>query len=361
MREMGWEHLLSGFLAGLIVDKHEKKKKASAGSSFGDSSSPIGAAVAERQYINTRNKTIIATYQPIPTAWFDDPDTDHELLPTYLLDDSDVEKLRSYYTRVEVNPNSIEARTTLIHFLYKLYMDDGQICFVPLLQNELLYLIDYYTPRTEQEEMFRHLAMFISAECYFFNGELALAMKRLYQTLDWQAIFDNSSEKDGIDFNGLSAFHEAVVVNIINIYALAGLPEKANNIRAVLRRMVNDRKSFYAGMQSDYLHNDNLYEYARDCSAALMAANKFQGYYLLSVDSYRENLFKESCTAIIRDQPIYSIECSFYSLKDMIFKDCDGIYDDVQGMYPTLIINYKGSILNYPACINRDLDELRNM
>ena len=244
-------------------------------------------------------------------------------------------------------------------FLYKLYMDDGQICFVPLLQNELLYLIDHYTPHTEQEEMYRHLAMFISAECYFFEGKFALAMKRLYQTLDWQAIFDNVSEKDGIDFNGLSAFHQAVITNIINIYALAGLYENANNVRYANQRMISDRRAFYTNMMSDYVHNEGLYQYAQDSLASLMSTTKFQGYYLLSLDSYLDNLFKESCTAIIRGLPVYSIECIFYSPKDMIFKNCDGLFEDVQGNYPTLIINYKGSILNYPACIERDREELR--
>ena len=358
---MGWEHLLSGLLAGWILDKHEKKKEASAHASVVETTSPIGAAVAEQQFINARNKTIVAHYQAVSSAWFDDVDDEHELLPLYLLGKEDVEKLRYYYARVEISPNSIDSRTALIHFLYRLWIDDGQVCFIPLLQNELLYLIDYYVPRTQQEEMYRHLAMFISAECHFFEGQFALALKRLYQTLDWQAIYDNVSEKDGIDFNGLSHFHEAVVVNIINIYALAGLPEKAATARKAFSRVVSEFRQLFSKMMSDYRNNASLYQYSFDSAEALMATNQIQGYYMLSLSSYKENLFRESCTAVIRGLPTYSIECEFQPPKDIYFENLKGLYNNVFQEYPTMVIRYKGTVTNYEACLGRDLEELKSI
>jgi len=358
---MGWEHILSGLIAGWIVDRREKKKTASQYTSYSGSASPVGAAVTEQQFIRVRNKTIIARYQTVSTSWFDDSDDEHELLPLYLLASEDIEKLRYYYARVEINPTSINSRTALIHFLYKLAMHERQICFIPLLQNELLYIIDYYEPKTQQEEMYQHLALFISSECYFFTGNFALALKRLYQTLDWQAIYDNVSEKDGIDFNGLSSFHEAVIVNIINIYALAGLADRAATARTAFARVVKEYRQHFSSMMSDYRHNDSLYQFAYDSAEALMASEQIRGYYTLSLSSYNENLFKESCTAIIRGQPTYSIECEFQSTKDISFEKAWLFYDNVFQDYPIMVIRYKGSITNYIACLDRDREEIREI
>ena len=86
--------------------------------------------------------------------------------------------------------------------------------------------------------------MFISSECYFFQGDFANALKRLYRTLDWQEIYDNAEDKDGIDFNGLPKFHEAVIANIINIYALVDLPGKTDEVRNACKLVIKEANPY---------------------------------------------------------------------------------------------------------------------
>ena len=355
---MSWECLISGLLAGWIMDKHEQKKKAAMLSPAKSAVSPVSGVVTERQFINTRNKTLIAYYQAIPASWFDDPEGEHDILATSLISGEDKVKLRYYYSRLEATPNSCECRTALIHYLYKSWVEHDQICLLSLLQNELLYLIDYMHPITQQERMYQHLAMFLSAECYFFNGEFAKALKRLYQALDWEEIYDNVAEKDGIDFNGLGKFHEAAVANIINLYALADLPDKADQARKAFSRVINENRSSYASMLADATNGSDFREYVRDSSAALMARDTIQGFYTLSLFYHRENIFKESCTSVIRGQVIYSIDCEFYQPKDIWMGEAKGLYEKVFDIYPALFIRGRGTVINYQDALARDRAEL---
>ncbi len=350
---MGWDFLISSFIADLIVNRKEKKTN-----SFVPMQNSFKSSVSERMFVNARNKTIIAEYIPIQMEWFNDPATYHFPLPLFILTDEQQLQLKYYYSRLSTNPNLVDSRTALIHYLFKLWRDENKIGLINLIQNEVLYMIDYISPNSQQERMYQHLAMFISSECYFFKGDFTNAIKRLYQTLDWQEIYDNIEEKDGSDFNGLSFFHHAVIANIINIYALVGLPEKADEMRNACRITISAEKASNASLLSASNNDENYREFVRNTSKVFDASTSLFGYYTFENSWYNENFFKEVCTSVIRGQAIYSIETSLFATKEIVYEDAKGIFDDVFGTYPSLRIGWRGHIINYKEAINRCREEI---
>lgn len=356
---MGWDHLFAGILASLIVDKHDQRKKEKVQLQKQQSNGgSCVASISERLFISARDKRLTVPYKKVSLDCEDDANSNFGIIA---LSDSDQDKLRYYYSRLETVPSSFDCRTELIHFILRLWKDKCNENMIDLLQNELVYLIDYMSPCSQEEHMYQHLAMFLSAECYFFKGEFANALKRLYQVLDWQEIYDNVDGKDGIDFNGLYYFHEAVVSNIINLYALAGLPEKADEVREACRALVKETHDSYYSLIVANGNDANMRNFLQSKHDMIMATNSLQGYYLFSDIYYTNNLFKESVTTFIRGQAIYSIETLPYDSKSFTVIEDRGMIDGELVDYMSLCIQCYGTINNYEAALNRDREEMRRI
>jgi len=355
---MGWDSIFAGLLAGWIVERHDQKKKQKAQLQQQSFSSSGVSSVSERMFVNARNKSLSVAYVPVCLDSIEDLTDDFHI--TYLSDEN-YDKLKYYYSRLEINPASFDCRTELVHFLLKMWKDEINNEIIPLLQNELVYLIDYMQPRTQQERMYQHLAMFLSAECYFFKGEFTKALKRLYQVLDWQEIYDNVDDQSGIDFNGLYYFHEATVSNIINLYALAGLSDKTDEVRTACRKLVKDARDSYHSLMATNSGDANMRSFLQGKYDMIMATNGLQGYYLISDTAYTSNLFKESVTTIIRGQAIYAIETLPFDYN--CFSVVEGNrYIDGEVVYcNSLHMRGYGEITNYEAALDRDREEMKSI
>lgn len=354
---MGWDSLFAGLLAGCIVERREQKKSQKAQlqqmySSLGNGS------VSERLFVSARNKQLTEPYKKVCLNYTDEPESNFGIIA---LKDLYQEKLRYYYSRLDINPASFDCRTELVHFILKLWKNEENENMIDLLQNELIYLIDYMKAHTQEERMYQHLAMFLSAECYFFRGEFAKALKRLYQVLDWQGIYDNVDNKNGIDFNGLYYFHEATVSNIINLYALAGLPEKADTVRTACKSLIKEVCESYRSLMNTNGNDANMRSFLQGKYDMMMATNRLQGYYLISDTSYTNNLFKESVTAVIRGQAIYSIETLPYDKNSFSVVENHGLVNGELVSYNSLLLKGYGIIENYDAALDRDREIMRDI
>lgn len=356
---MGWDTLFAGLLAGWIVEKRDQDKKQKELLKQQPSYSAQGTgSISERLFVNARNKQLTETYKKVCLDFFEDSESNFGIIG---LMDSHQQKMRYYYSRLEVNPSSFDCRTELVHFILKLWRDEKNEDMIDLLQNELIYMIDYMHAETQEERMYQHLAMFLSAECYCFKAEFAKALKRLYQALDWQDIYDNVDGKDGIDFNGLYSFHEAVVSNIINLYAFAGLPEKANEVRAACRALIKESKESYHSLMAMNNNDAFMRDFVQKKYDIIMATDKFQGYYLISDTWYSNNLFKESVTSVIRGQAIYAIETLYVDKKAFNVFDDKGFVGDELKYYRSLDVNGYGYISNYESALDRNREEMRKI
>lgn len=353
---MGWEHILSGLIAKAIVDRKYKKHEEKTQSTERYITQPevkVKTSVPERLFVNARKKSIAANYIPVSPDIFymDEPYLGDTFLYSFI--DDQKEQLASYYSKLSFNPNLINIRTELIHYLWREWKEFYTTGCLPLLQNELLWMIDYFAPTTQEEHMYQHVAMFISSECYFFQGDFANALKRLYQTLDWQEIYDNAEDKGGIDFNGLAKFHEAVIANIINIYALIGLPNKTDEVRNACKSVIKEAQASYRSILKSYENDENMSTFLRDSSNILNAKNGISGYYMFAGSWYSENFFKESCQTIIRGQAIYDIQTMILQPKDISYESQMGEYDGVWAMYDSLCFQENGAVINYKKAIER--------
>lgn len=346
------KHIISSLLAGLIIDKPEKKKHTCV------HSAPTISSQLEQQHIKSRNKTIPTTYTPIDMAWFDEPEEFHGFFEISFLSDEELNHLQYFFSRLNVNPNSVECRTELIHYLFNLWRNENHTELVNIIQNELIYLIDYIQPIDQKEHMYQHLAMFISSECYFFQGELCNALKRLYQVLDWQDIYDNVEEKDGVDFNGLSNFHEHVISNIINIYALVNLPEQADKLRHCCNNLISSALTSYRSL----MKHDRFRNTCTNSCNALLASNEIEGYFFFHNNNYNtENFFKEACEDVISEKPIYRIDCVLTPKENILIKNIPTMYELKFGFYPVLWFQCYGGIINYPMIIEREREKIKNV
>ncbi len=352
---MGLEHLFAGLIAGWIVNRKDKNKS----ESF--YTSPTHLSVSERLFVNARRKHIAVEYVPVNYALLANSGRSQSIYNLDSLEEYQRAEILMYYSRLESNPNSIECRTELVHYLFNLWRNEDHVELIDIIQNELIYLIDHIHPISQQERMYQHLAMFLSSECYFIQGELGNALKRLYQVLDWQEIYDNVEDKDGIDFNGLSNFHQSVISNIINIYGLVGLKEKSEDFVHSCKGVVADMKKTLNSIKSDNISNVDFYNFINDTIKALTPSNQMEGYYFFANTNYNENFFKESCTTIIRGQAIYSIDCFLTAKKEISIKDSFGVYEGVFSTYPTLWFGYNGGIINYQAVIERERKIIENI
>lgn len=354
---MGWDALFAGLLAGWIMERHERKKDQKTQLQQQYSSTRKGS-VSERLFVSARNKQLTDSYENYCSNYKESSKI-HSSITS--LKDSDQEKLRYYYSRLEFNPASFDCRTELVHFILKLWRDEGNANAIDLLQNELIYMIDYMSTHTQEERMYQHLAMFLSAECYFLKGEFAKALKRLYQVLDWQEIYDNVDEKDCFDFNGLYSFHVATVANIINLYALAGIPEKTDAVREACKSLVDDFKGSHYNFLSEFGNNVDLRNFAQSEYNMMMAKNNLQGYYFFDDKSYKSNLFKESIINFVRGQAIYYIETlpcnngNFSVINNQSSSNSNFIN------YNSLYVEGYGLVENYEVALDRDREIMRNI
>ncbi len=356
---MGWDSIFAGLLAGWIVERHDQKKEQKAQLKQQQSYSGTGiSSISEKLFVSARNKQLTESYKKVCLNYAENPDSNFHIIA---LQDSEQAKMRYYYSRLEANPSSFDCRTELIHFIMKLWKDEENVDMIDLLQNELIYMIDYMHARTQEERMYQHLAMFLSAECYFFIGEFAKALKRLYQVLDWQEIYDNVDDQSGIDFNGLYYFHEATVSNIINLYALAGLTKKTDEVRTACRKLVKDARDSYHFLMSTNGNNASMRSFLQGKYDMMMATNGLQGYYLISDTAYTNNLFRESVTAVISGQAIYSIETLPYDYRFFTITEDRGFVDDELINYNSLCLQGYGVIPNYEAALDRDREEMRRI
>lgn len=348
---MGWDQMFAGLFAGWLLNGKDKKRNKDASQRVNFSSGV--SSVSERLFVRKRDQSLPVFYKGV---CLDEEDMDSNF-QIFTLSDSERKELQYFYSRLEVVPASFDCRTQLVHFIFKLWRN-GHENMIDLLQNELIYLVDYMQPYSQEEHMYQHLAMFLSAECYFFKGEFANALKRLYQALDWQVIYDDIDDRDA---PLLLSFHEAIVSNIINLYALAGLSEKANEVRGACRALVKEAQETKRRILATSGDFASLKSFLQEETDMLMATDTFQGYYFIDDTAYTNNLFQESVTGIVKGQAIYGIEAlpcgrnSVTTIED--YGEIDGKFFN----YTSLCMQGFGVVHNYEAALSRDREKMRHI
>lgn len=352
---MGLDFLISGLIASMIMNHKEKKQTNSLQSTYNNRS-----AISEKLFVNSRNKKVYVTYKAVKLEWFDNSHCCPSLLPLNIMNKDEIDTLYYYYSILNSNPNSIENRTALVHYLFVLWKDKYKAEIAELLQNELIYIIDYYPAYTQQEIMYKHLAMFLSSECYFFNGDFTNALKRLYQVIDWQAIYENVEDEDGWDSNGLANIHVSAVSNIINIYALVGLPDKTDEVRKAFSLVISDAIKMNNSIKQSN-SEAGFVKFLDDCSAMIMAKDNLLGYYLFNADCSNENFFISSWIPTTCGVALYSIDTLPWRPHEISVEKLEGIYDDIPGEYACLCFKGAREIVNYTESIKRCYNDIASI
>lgn len=350
---MGLEHLFAGMLASWIIDKREEKKILAATREKNENISTRKTAVMnERAFVDRRKKKISIEYKSFADELYNCGEMDSH----FLLQANEKYCILDYYRRLEIAPYSVDCRTAFISYLFYLWNCKGSVGLMQMLQNELAYLIDCVNPRDSKERMYQHLAMFLSSECYFLHGEFGNALKRLYKILDWREIYASVEDEDGFDFNGLADFHEAVIANIMSIYALVGLKYKAIEFSNSCSYVISQIKDLHRMAKNNTLSDRSFCEYMDNASRVLSASDQIEGYYFIGDTSPSQNLFEDACYG-----SVYSIPCLLTQKKHISVNNSNGLYYGQHGNYPTLFFEEKGGIINYKAAIERERKIVENI
>lgn len=355
---MGFDRILAELIATWFVSKKSKKETSTI------YNPPRISSTAERVFVNSRKKDITKEYIPIDPVIFVNPE---EARPPYnklqeLFFEDDLKEVLVYYSRLYENPLSLENRTMLISRLFILCTKWAFEELKELLQNELVYIIDYAHLESQQEKMYQYLAMFLSSECYFTSGELANALKRLYQILEWQEIYDNVDDEDDLDLNGLGRFHESVIANIINIYNLVGLRDKCDDFCRCCSGVIARIKAMANEIKRKNLDNPGMCEFLNNSVSALAPSNEIEGYYFFSYYDETENFFKNSFLGTPGGQALYSIDCLMNPKCDITITNDSYCLDGEKVLKcSSLAFKGHGMMINYEGAIERNREKIRNI
>ena len=342
---MSWDFLIASIIADVIVKRRERKRQRRNTDTVIDSTYRRASAASQRLFLRSRNKSVIGEYRVIPKERFDHPN----LFPKEAnVKDTDYERLRYHYFKLRVNLENCDYHAELAHHLLHIWYEDANPTVLPLLQNELLYIIEHVVVTTIEGRLYQHLAMFLSAQCFFFQGDFVNAIKRYYQALGWLEVYQNI-ERDDFITNGLEYFTEAIIANVVNIFALYGLPEKSDEVRKACNAAVADAQ------RTDYQllanpESASIRTYIKQCMEVLSAREKFTGFYVLDDRSYKTgNMLKESLTAIIGGEGLFNISPSLYHISEMTEPS------------DKLCIPWLTPIVNLPEIISSTREEIKCM
>lgn len=191
------------------------------------------------------------------------------------MDDNNRFTAERLYSNVKGQPNYLRWRLNLLRHLL-IAEEDGDFTYT-LVHNELLYIINNFLPTTETEEMVKTVCCFLDAEYYFAQGDFLSSLKRLYEALSWERFRHNEWYEERIIGNELQDFEQAILLNIINIYALIGSPEKASETRNAFNtlyfntkqhnRDVNQTAMRELSRSSKYMEYMQMFDMAFDASS----------------------------------------------------------------------------------------------
>lgn len=342
---MSWDFLIASFIADVIMHRREKKRQRESEVFSSFPTYKRASASSQRLFVQSRKKAVISEYHPLPKEKLDSPSFFRSVATVA---DADFERIRYYCFRLRVTPDNKDCRAELVHHLLHIWNEEANPTVLPLLQNELLYMIDYCMPTSIENRLYQHLAMFLSAQCFFFQGDFVNALKRYYQALDWQEIYQNI-ERDDVVTNGLEYLTEAIIANIVNIYALYGLPQKADEVCRACSAAIADTKNMHYQILSDP-QGATIHGYIRQCLEVLNAREKFTGFYILDDSIYNSgNLFKESLTAVVGGEGIFSVQPSLYHIGNMA------------PLGEKLCFPWLTPIDNIPEIISKTLEEIKTI
>ncbi|MBQ9828613.1 MAG: hypothetical protein IJM62_08005 [Lachnospiraceae bacterium] len=352
---LGMDEFFAAFLAFKIMEGRETKKN---NKRIQKRKAP--SAAGERSFIRAADKHL-----------YEDRETpDHALLTSgceipadsvySALDPEERTFVSAFYRKIQEEPSSCAYRCGLITWLWNRWKEKDRRELINVINNELAFIIDspsggIYNP------MYRHLAMFLSSECCFFTGEFDNSLKRLYQALDWDEIYENLEDPDGIDMNGLMQFHEAALVNIISIYALAGLPEKADAVRRNCSAAISSFNRMYDELITRCAGKTSFIDHLMNSRAALFASRKMLGYYTYQAPKDSKNLFSDSFTSLENGMACYNIDFLITEEKDIRILEKPEDHADPESIYPRLKLGYHGCIDGYMQALDRCRERIRSI
>lgn len=267
-------------------------------------------------------------------------------------------KILNMYVNVKNQPTYLRWRTDLIEkLLYIEYYGMGTTQH--LVHNELLYIINEFVPRNETETMIKKMCCFIDADYYFIQGQFEYALKRLYDVLEWDRILNNEWLKDGCSGNGLEGFYQSVVLNIINIYALLGLPEKTHETRRVFQTLYNQTKKQNQSIKSMSIGNstEQLTDYLRKNDMAYDATSSFIGYASIRLAVYNSpGMFDEFVLGVFGNKQVYNISPGFYYETEY-----NSVVNDNDECVSTMAIKEFGTIIDINRKIAREREGVEQL
>lgn len=242
-------------------------------------------------------------------------------------------------------------RLQLIQFLLSIEEEaNGSVQF--MLHNELLYMINNFTPSGEVQVMYQKVCCFLDAEFYFLQGDFVSALMRLYDVLNWDKLLDNPWLLDRMVSNGLEEIYIDTVVNIINIYALLGMSEKIQQMRAVfgtLYEQANAQERSLDEFDEEHGASESYRAFRSAQKRALRTNSGFVGFYSLRGEAFRDNMFDNFYNHTERGV--------FYLITPGFFYEVSYSNDDV---CPEMQMKRYGTVSDYKEKIEKAQVELES-
>lgn len=310
--------------------------------SFSERMAKAGATTAPRILLDRINVAIDETYQRFSAEDFQKTQMDEVRAKCVAefseLSPSEQEQIKHLYNRIG-GYTAWHVRLDLLRFLLDIEENHhGSVQF--MIHNELLYMINDFRAYGEREIMLKKVCCFLDAEFYFLQGDFVSSLRRLYDAINWDKILENPWLYDICDSNGLEEFYTCAVMNIINIYALLGLSDKADQTRSVFNTLYQQAVQVNQGCDeiSRKLGSTPSYDAYRTARMrALSTSTAFVGFHSLRGDSYREEMFDSYVLGVIGGEVVYDISPSL----------CYEVTYESNGETPVMKIKAFGAIGDY--------------
>lgn len=356
--------LMEGFIFSLVAYfdmKREQKKEQMAA---GTTAKKYDSFAVEKAYLQSKNTMIPEVYEQLDLSFFDSEtdfsESTYETVDGNSFSEETKERLRYLYALVHADPCSIEKRTELIQELLRV----KQTMFEPtehLIHNELLYVIDMYHAQNNRDRLVQHLCMMLDAEYYLMKGDYLNALKRYYKVLNWDEVLKNGRIHENLDANGLESLYEAAVINIINIYALLGLREKAAETREKFKFIYNVTQHIMLGGSSPD-GNQELYNsvmmYQVKIREAFYAEDEPKGFFIFGDNALQnKNMFMSCYLGNFGGVDGYFLTIGLEYNLDTV--DVAGLRDGKFGAYPSLRIGSFGCIVDAKYKAQKQLDDIK--
>lgn len=130
----------------------------------------------------------------------------------------------------------------------------------------------------------KYLLIAIDAELYIIQGNYLDALRCYYRIFDWDRMLNNAYKEESYDYDGTECLYEVIVTNIINIYALLSLPEKADEVRSCFWKIIENSKGSLSGILEQCKTSGHA-DYVRSCIKGYSSSYMAYGFYTICVDS----------------------------------------------------------------------------